>query len=263
MGQAKTVRKRGVLPPVLMVLLLACLGWTADAAWQPARIVSVKSETQTKHTLWMVNTPIANAHEVYTIAVHVSDRIITGSYVPSDAHPAPPTTWLKDHPVQVQITGDYMFVRSSPADEVRLRISKNKPGSMMQPWTAEETSTVKDSLAGGPAAPAHSMIGFDAPSKPEPEPSAEPAPQPAEPEATATTQEAATGEVAISSVPYLAEVFVDGESMGYTPAKLHLAPGKHTFRCDKPGYKPWTKDITITAGSQLTLDATLTANSKK
>jgi hypothetical protein len=52
-------------------------------------------------------------------------------------------------------------------------------------------------------------------------------------------------------------VFVDGESMGYTPAKLKLAPGKHSFRCEKAGYKPWTKDITITAGSELTLDATL------
>ncbi len=63
--------------------------------------------------------------------------------------------------------------------------------------------------------------------------------------------------MSISSVPYLAEVFVDGESMGYTPAKLKLAPGKHSFRCEKAGYKPWTKDITVTQGSELTLDATL------
>ena len=104
----------------------------------------------------------------------------------------------------------------------------------------------------------HSMIGFDekadAPEKPAA--AAAPAPAPAEP-APPPAPEPPTGVVSISSVPYLAEVFVDGESMGYTPAKLKLAPGKHSFRCEKAGYKPWTKDITVTQGSELTLDATL------
>jgi hypothetical protein len=50
---------------------------------------------------------------------------------------------------------------------------------------------------------------------------------------------------------------VDGDSMGYTPAKIALGPGKHTFRVEKPGYSPWTKVVTITVGSELTLDATL------
>ena len=61
----------------------------------------------------------------------------------------------------------------------------------------------------------------------------------------------------VRSTPFLSEVFVDGASMGYTPAKIALAPGKHTFRVEKPGYKPWTKEMTITVGSELTLDATL------
>jgi len=63
--------------------------------------------------------------------------------------------------------------------------------------------------------------------------------------------------VTVRSTPYLSEVFVDGESMGYTPAKIALLPGKHTFRVEKPGYKSWTKEMTITVGSELTLDATL------
>jgi hypothetical protein len=45
--------------------------------------------------------------------------------------------------------------------------------------------------------------------------------------------------------------------MGYTPAKLKLAPGKHSLRCEKHGYNPWTKDVTVTADTELTLDATL------
>ena len=59
------------------------------------------------------------------------------------------------------------------------------------------------------------------------------------------------------STPYLSEVFVDGDSMGYTPAKVSLPPGKHSFRVEKSGFKVWTKEITITVGSELTLDATL------
>jgi hypothetical protein len=63
-------------------------------------------------------------------------------------------------------------------------------------------------------------------------------------------------------MPYLAEVFVDGEKVGYTPAKLKLPPGKHALRCEKRGYKPWTKDVTVTADSELTLDATLSLGRK-
>ena len=63
--------------------------------------------------------------------------------------------------------------------------------------------------------------------------------------------------MSVSSTPYLSEILVDGASMGYTPAKLKLAPGKHTFRVEKPGYKAWSKEIMVTAGSEMTLDATL------
>jgi hypothetical protein len=65
------------------------------------------------------------------------------------------------------------------------------------------------------------------------------------------------GTVQVRSTPYLSEVFVDGDSMGYTPAKVSLPPGKHSFRVEKAGYKAWTKEIVITAGSELTLDASL------
>jgi len=261
MKQTQRVLQGRILVFAMTVLGLVSLSWAADGAWQPARIVSIKSETHTKNTVWLVNPPIVDEKVVYTVAVHVQNRLVTGSYSPGENHPAPPTTWVKDRPVQVQIAGDYIYVRSSPADEVRLRISKNKSAPMMAPWTAEEATTVKDAMAGVPTAPAQSMIGFETPSKPETPTQA--APQENSPEPAPAAAETPTGQVAISSFPYLAEVFVDGESVGYTPAKLHLAPGKHTFRCDKPGYKSWTKEISVTAGSELTLDATLTSASKR
>jgi hypothetical protein len=95
------------------------------------------------------------------------------------------------------------------------------------------------------------MIGFSKAAESKavaPEPAPQPPPAPAAP---------STGTVTVRSTPFLSEVFVDGDSMGYTPAKIALGPGKHTFRVDKPGYSPWTKVVTITVGSELTLDATL------
>jgi hypothetical protein len=63
--------------------------------------------------------------------------------------------------------------------------------------------------------------------------------------------------VNVRSTPYLSEVFIDGNSMGYTPAKIALAPGKHTFRVEKPGHKAWTNEMIIMVGSELSLDASL------
>jgi hypothetical protein len=118
----------------------------------------------------------------------------------------------------------------------------------MRPITAEEKKRLAE-LDVAPQAP-ESMIGFsksggDKVAVPEPAPPPPPPPPPA------------TGTVTVRSTPYLSEVFVDGDSMGYTPAKIALGPGKHSFRVEKPGYTPWTKVMTITVGSELTLDATL------
>jgi hypothetical protein len=158
----------------------------------------------------------------------------------------------------VQFAGDRMFLKAPTGEEYKLHIETTKPAAMMDPLTPEEVTAEKAALANEQASP-KSMIGFDdskdQPSKPTQaaaQPSVPP-PPPAEP---------ATGTVSISSMPYLAEVFVDGENMGYTPAKLKLQPGKHSFRCEKAGYKPWSKEITVTTGSELTLDATLALNRK-
>jgi PEGA domain len=242
----------------LIGFLLATSLYAANLGWQAARIVSVSQSTETKSTVWVVNTPVTQEETVYVITVHVRDKIVTGSYTPGEAHPAPPGEWTKDHPVQAQLVGDYLYLRSSPTDEVRARISKTKPAPPVRPWTPEESEALKTSLA--PAQEPDSMVGFDVPSTKASAPAAQapavvqaPPPPPAEP---------TTGSVSVSSVPFLAEVFVDGESMGYTPAKLRLPPGKHSFRCEKSGYKPWTKEITITAGSELSLDATLPLEKK-
>ena len=163
---------------------------------------------------------------------------------------------MKHAPVRAQIVGDRSFLTGPNGHDYKLRVVGTKSAVMLDPWSQKEVTAEKAAAMTEEAN--HSMIGFDDKAAAPEKAAATPAPAPAAAEAPPPpAPEPPTGVVSISSVPYLAEVFVDGESMGYTPAKLKLAPGKHSFRCEKAGYKPWTKDITVTEGSELTLDATL------
>jgi hypothetical protein len=67
----------------------------------------------------------------------------------------------------------------------------------------------------------------------------------------------ATGGVNVSSSPVGADVLVDGEFVGNCPAALKLAPGKHTVTVRSAGYQDWSRDITVAAGSDVQLTATL------
>jgi hypothetical protein len=236
--------------------LLSTAILAADSPWQQARIVEVKQTVDTRTSTWIVNTPIQSEETVCVIRIHIKDKLLQGIYTLDKSQPAPPTEWVKHAPVRAQIVGDRMFLKGPNGHDYKLRVVGTKSAVMLDPWTQKEVTAEKAAAMTEEAN--HSMIGFDdkadKPEKPAPAAAAEPAPaEPAPPPAP----EPPTGMVSVSSVPYLAEVFVDGESMGYTPAKLKLAPGKHAFRCEKAGYKPWTKDITVTQGSELTLDATL------
>jgi hypothetical protein len=230
--------------------------FAADSPWQQARIVEVKQTVDTRTSTWIVNTPIQSEETVCVIRIHIKDKVLQGIYTLDKSQPAPPAEWVKHAPVRAQIVGDRMFLKGPNGHDYKLRVVSTKSAVMLDPWTQKELTAEKAAAMTEEAK--HSMIGFDdkaeAPEKPAASATPEPAPDAPAP---APAPEPPAGQVNISSVPYLAEVFVDGESVGYTPAKLKLAPGKHSFRCEKAGYKPWTKDITVTQGSELTLDATL------
>jgi hypothetical protein len=238
------------------LVFVALLVFAADSPWQQARIVEVKTSVDTRTSAWIVNTPIQDEETVCVIRIHLKDKILQGIYTLDKSQPAPPAEWVKHAPVRAQIVGDRMFLKGPNGHDYKLRVVGTKSAVMLDPWTQKEVTAEKAAAMTEEAN--HSMIGFDdkAATPEKPAAAAAPAPAPAEPPPPPAPGPP-TGVVSISSVPYLAEVFVDGESMGYTPAKLKLAPGKHSFRCEKAGYKAWTKDITVTEGSELTLDATL------
>jgi hypothetical protein len=241
----------------LGVALISSVLWATQSPWQTARIVDVRTSTNTRTTAWVVNTPIQDEETVCTIRVHFKDKIFQGTYT-LDKSNAPPPEWTKHTPVRVQFVGEHMFLKGPTGEGYKLHVQSTKPAPMMDPLTAEELVAERTAVTQEQEAP-KSMIGFDdqadhpakqATASAQPPP---PPPAPIEPE---------TGTVSISSMPFLAEVYVDGNNMGYTPAKLKLPPGKHSFRCEKQGYKPWTKEISVTTGSELTLDATLALDRK-
>jgi hypothetical protein len=75
--------------------------------------------------------------------------------------------------------------------------------------------------------------------------------------ATATSAEGAIGAVKITSQPEGADIWVNDAFVGNAPAQLKLAPGKHRIKVGKEGYKNWENEITVTAGSELTINASL------
>jgi hypothetical protein len=247
---------------------LTCGAWAANTSWQQARIVEVRTVTNDRTTAWVVNTPIVDEEKICEITIHLGTRMVRASYVLGKTQAAPPAEWIKHAPVRAQLVGDTLFLKALAGEQFRLRVESNKPGPATDPWTADELEAEKSANT-EQTEQTKSLVGLDEPQSPAksapphggaPGPATTASPSqdaaPAESPAPAGT-DPTTGTVSISSTPYLADLYVDGENMGYTPAKLKLVPGKHTFRCEKQGYKPWTKEITLTTGSELTLDATL------
>jgi hypothetical protein len=243
-----------VLPcTVLTCMVFACMPLlAADSPWLYGRIEDVSKSVANRTKAWVVNTPITEDETTYTVSVHVGDKIIIGTYDLTAEQTAPPEEWTASYPVKVQLVADRIYLRA-PTGDLSLHIVRRKTVKLMKPLTADEKRLLEQVQA-----PAGSLVGFAEEAKPTdekaraatgeaaPQPAPQPPPQPED-----------MGTVTVRSTPYLSEVFVDGDSMGYTPAKINLRSGKHAFRVEKPGYKVWTKEIMITVGSELSLDASL------
>jgi PDZ domain/PEGA domain len=66
------------------------------------------------------------------------------------------------------------------------------------------------------------------------------------------------GSLFFASIPDGADIYVDGEFMGNSPAALKLKLGKHTISAKMSGYQDWDREITVSGGT-VNLNATLTA----
>lgn len=73
----------------------------------------------------------------------------------------------------------------------------------------------------------------------------------------ASSAAAQAGDVTVTSTPDSADVFVDGTFKGNTPSTLKLTPGKHMVKVTSAGYKDWEREIDVSAGSDVKLNAKL------
>jgi len=69
--------------------------------------------------------------------------------------------------------------------------------------------------------------------------------------------ETTKGAVNVSSSPSGADILIDGDFVGNSPAVLKLSPGKHSVTIKLAGYADWTRDITVQAASEVQLTANL------
>lgn len=63
--------------------------------------------------------------------------------------------------------------------------------------------------------------------------------------------------VSVKSTPEGAEISVDGKFAGSTPSSLQLKSGEHTISVKKQGFVLWERTVTLNAGGNITIDASL------
>lgn len=85
-----------------------------------------------------------------------------------------------------------------------------------------------------------------------------PAPRAVPPEPSLTAApESDKGTVILTATPENADVSVDGNFVGNAPVNLKLTPGKHSVAVSAKGYREFTREISVFAGSEVRLVATL------
>jgi len=60
-----------------------------------------------------------------------------------------------------------------------------------------------------------------------------------------------------SSTPTGAEIMLDGSYVGNTPSSITAAPGRHGVELSMPGFAAWKRELQVTDGSKVDVNATL------
>lgn len=130
--------------------------------------------------------------------------------------------------VEVRFDKSSMFLKRSNGKEQKTNIEKR---IKVDAQTGDALSEAKVGL----------------PNVPEQQPSA----------AASGIEQRKSGKITVTSVPESAEITVDKESVGNSPATLRLTAGKHNIMVNSDGYKSWVRDITVFPDSELSLNAKL------
>lgn len=75
-------------------------------------------------------------------------------------------------------------------------------------------------------------------------------------------QQAEFGTLRFSSSPSGADVYLDGEFIGYTPLRFGARPGTHRVSIELEGYEPYTTSVNLRGGETLDVNARLEAQAR-
>ncbi len=70
------------------------------------------------------------------------------------------------------------------------------------------------------------------------------------------------GTLRFGSTPSGADVYLDGEFIGYTPLRFGARPGNHRVRMELEGYEPYSTSVNLRGGEVLDVDARLQAQAR-
>lgn len=101
-----------------------------------------------------------------------------------------------------------------------------------------------------------------APAASAPAPAAPPAPAVSAPTASvpdahATHEATEKVQCSFTSSPSGADILFDGKYVGSTPSEIEVTSGTHMVVFSIPGFAQWQRDLTVTTGSKLTVNAIL------
>ena len=138
---------------------------------------------------------------------------------------------------------------------------KGKPRKQLYTLVAGERSP----LAAVAAQPHNAPVASSPAAAPVPAAAATPAPSPRAPAAASSIVPSSVvpGSVLnavkcnFSSTPSGAEITVDGKFVGSTPSEIEISAGSHAITFSMPGFAEWKRDLTVIAGSELTVNAIL------
>ena len=79
----------------------------------------------------------------------------------------------------------------------------------------------------------------------------------AEAPVVASVVQPSTGKLQLASDPPGADIEVDGSFVGNTPSEIEIAAGDHTVSVKKAGFKNWERNLKVSGGSNVHLNAEL------
>jgi hypothetical protein len=83
------------------------------------------------------------------------------------------------------------------------------------------------------------------------------APAPTAPQPSHDTAQEGAASVTVRSTPDGADILLDGKFAGSTPSTIRIKAGDHSIRIELKGFSAWERSLTISADTQITLNANL------